>query len=169
MKHKLSHILEVTLRTINITPEAWEERRKSRDGRIVRAKQLLTFIAIKEGYSCNEVATFLEQHRTTAIHHLSTMQRECQLYPRLQDIVDKIIESLGPIPNRQTMMVMYGWMARSESGFLTVSPTKPEPMGGYWLAEGTRPFPRDQFKQITYETGPVKVKIKVTIEDYETM
>jgi hypothetical protein len=64
----------------------------------------------------------------------------------------------------------YGYIARTSSGFLIISPTIPNEVGGYWIAEGVRPYyPQSAFPQITKETGPVKVKIKVTIEEHEEM
>ena len=64
--------------------------------------------------------------------------------------------------------VSYGYLARTSSGFLIIAPTIPNEVNGYWIAEGARPYyPQSAFPQITKETGPVKVKIKVTIEDHE--
>ena len=165
MKHPLKQIHDVTLRCMNISPAEWEARGHSRDGRIVRARQILSLIAFNEGYSHNNIAAFLKQHRTSILHHISTIRSESKIYPRLQDLIDRVIETLGPIPFRQTTMIMHGWLARSRNGMLTFSIKKPEPLGGYWMAEGTRPFPQDQFQQITYEAGPVRTKIKIMLED----
>lgn len=67
------------------------------------------------------------------------------------------------------MSVTSGWLARSTTGLLTISPGVPDDFGGYWIAEGSHPFPQDQFPQITYGAGPVKVTIKVTIDENEKM
>ena len=141
-----------------------------RKGYIARAKQLLSYIALNEGYEHNDIAQFLEQHRTSVIHNAKVLREEISFYPPLQDLVDKIVHMLGPLPHEpQKQMITYGYLARSSTGLLTFSQHIPERLGGYWMSEGSKPFPKDQFPQVTYETGPVKVKIKVTIEDYETM
>lgn len=169
-RHSLDHILECTLRCCNITREEWQKLMHGRKGYIARAKQLLSYIALNEGYEHNDIAEFLEQHRTSVIHNAKVLREEISFYPPLQDLVDKIVHMLGPLPHEpQKQMITYGYLARSSTGLLTFSQHIPERLGGYWMSEGSKPFPKDQFPQVTYETGPVKVKIKVTIEDYETM
>ena len=168
-RHSLDHILECTLRCCNITREEWQKQMHGRKGYIARAKQLLSYIALNEGYDHNDIAQFLEQHRTSVIHNAKVLWEQMSFYPPLQDLVDRIVHMLGPLPQEyQKQMITYGWLARSSTGLLTFSPHAPEKLGGYWMAEGSKPFPSDQFPQITYETGPVKVKIKVTLEN-ETM
>lgn len=169
-RHSLDHILECTLRCCNITREEWQKLMHGRKGYIARAKQLLSYIALNEGYEHNDIAQFLEQHRTSVIYNAKVLREEISFYPPLQDLVDKIVHMLGPLPHEpQKQMITYGYLARSSTGLLTFSQHIPERLGGYWMSEGSKPFPKDQFPQVTYETGPVKVKIKVTIEDYETM
>ena len=168
-RHSLDHILECTLRCCNITREEWQKQMHGRKGYIARAKQLLSYIALNEGYEHNDIAQFLEQHRTSVIHNAKVLREEISFYPPLQDLVDKIVHMLGPLPQEhQKQKITYGWLARSSTGLLTFSPHAPERLGGYWMAEGSKPFQSDQFPQITYETGPVKVKIKITLEN-ETM
>lgn len=166
-RHSLEKILECTLRCCNITKEEWNEYGHRRIGRLVRVKQLLSLIAFDEGYEYREIARFLGHHRTTVIHHVKTINSEIRIYPCIQNLVDMIRSMLGPLPDYQEQMITYGWLARSSTGLLTFSPHLPEKLGGFWIAEGTKPFPRDQFPQVTYEKGPVKVKIKVTIEEDE--
>ena len=170
MRHDLSHIQEVTLRCMDITPGEWKSKIKTREARIVRAKQIIAYIANMEGYTSVEISKHLGLHRTTIIHHTGVMQSEYVTYPRLRELVDNVIEHLSLIPQRQTSMATYGWLARNTMGLLTISPNKPERMGDhYWIAEGSRPFPRDQFRQITYDRGPVRVRIQITIDEDETM
>lgn len=92
-----------------------------------------------------------------------------EIYPSIRGLVDVVAEKLDPLPIYQTEMAISCWLARSSTGLLTISPGVPEKLGGYWMAEGSKPFPSDQFPQVTYETGPVKVKIKVTLEEDEKM
>lgn len=166
-RHSLEQILECTLHCCNITREEWQELGSGRKGTIARVKQLVSFIASNEGYRSSEIAEFFGLHRTTAIHNIKILREQIAFYRPLQGLVDRIVEKLGPLPGYQKQMVRYGWLARSATGLLTISPQKPERLGGYWMADGAKPCPADQFPQVTYETGPVKVKIKVTIEDHE--
>lgn len=166
-RHSLEKILECTLHCCNITREEWQELRHGRKGSIARVKQLVSFIASNEGYRSSEIADFFEQNRTTAIHNIKTLREQIVFYPPLQGLVDSIVEKLGPLPKYQKQMIRYGWLARSATGLLTISPHKPEMLSGYWMAEGSKPFPRDQFPQLTYETGPQKVKVVISIEDEE--
>lgn len=167
-RHSLEKILECTLHCCNITREEWVELMYRRMMFIVRAKQLVSLIAFNEGYEYKEIARFLGHHRTTAIHHVKTLRDEIIIYPTIQGLVDRIVYMLGPLPqDHQKQMITYGYLARSNTGLLTFSQHVPERLGGYWMAEGSKSFPSDQFPQVTYETGPVKVKIKVTLEEDE--
>jgi hypothetical protein len=167
-RHSLEKILECTLHYCVISEEEWRNLRSRSIGEIVRVKQILSFIASNEGYTSNEIAEFLGQHRTTVIYYVKTLKDQIVFYPPIQNLVDSIVHMLGPLPHEpQKQMITYGYLARSSTGFLTFSQHIPEMLGGYWIAEGSKPFPRDQFPQVTYETGPVKVKIKVTINKDE--
>lgn len=167
-RHSLEKILECTLVCCNITNEEWHDLTRRRMGYIVRAKQLVSHIAFNEGYKHKEIAQFFGHHRTTIIHNIKTLRDEIKIYPSIQSLVNMIVDKLGPLPEEpQKQMVTYGYLARSSTGLLIFSPHIPENLGGFWMAEGSKPFPRDQFPQVTYETGPVKVKIKVTLEEDE--
>lgn len=170
MRHDLKHIHEVTLRCMEITPHEWISLKRTRKAKIVRAKQIIAYIANTEGYTSTEISKFLELDRTTIIHHTGVIQSEYVTYPHLRKLVDSVVDNLGVCPQRQTTMITHGWLARNTFGLLTISPGKPEPMGNhYWMAEGSRPFLQDQFQQITYEKGPVKVRIQITIDEDEKM
>lgn len=169
MKHELTEILAVTLRCSNITPEQWEERRNTRDADMVLARQLVSFIAYKEGHYCTDIAAFLNQHRTTILHHITTMQDLGRIYPNIHNRIKEIVENLSINHNRQTSMTVHGWLARGRNRQLTFSQQKPEAVNGYWIAEGSKPLPSDQFQQITHEMGPAKAKIYITLEDYEAL
>lgn len=169
MKHELTEILEVTLRCMNITPEQWEERKDSRDAKMVMTRQLVSLIAYKEGHYCTDIAAFLNQHRTTILHHITTMQDLGRLYPKVHELIKEVTGNLSINNNLQTSMTVRGWIARGRNKHLLFSPNKPEDINGYWFAEGSKTFPSDQFQQITYGMGPVRVKIEVTLEDNEAM
>ena len=65
-------------------------------------------------------------------------------------------------------IVLDAYLARCRTGMLIVSTGKPSDMCGYWIAEDAKPFyPQSAFPVVTYETGPVRCKIKVTLDDHE--
>ena len=169
MRYSLEQILEATLCCCNVSEEEWRLKKHKRDGYLVRVKEIVSLIACQQGYSCNEIGCFLHQNRTTIIYHIKTLKEHIAIYPSIQGLIDAVFEKLGPLPEYQKQMTTYCWLARSSSGLLTISPDIPEKLGGFWIAEGSKPFPQDQFPQVTYEKGPVKVKIKVTIEENEKM
>lgn len=151
--------MECTLRCCNVTEKEWQEFKHRRFSHIVRVKQLFAHIAYNERYDCKEIGYFLDLDRTTIIYNIKTLREEISIYPGIQDLVDRIVRMLGP-----EQMITYGWLARSFTGLLTISPHIPESLGGYWVAEGSRVLPSDQFPSVDYKTGPVKVKIEITLD-----
>lgn len=170
MKYSLERILSCTLEVLNVSREEWREKQNTREDRMVRVREVFSLIAcVYEGYSRSEVGRFLGKNHATIVHNIKTIKDQSSIYPGLQRIVDKVVQKLESLVKKQEQKeaTLYAWLARSSTGILTVSQALPEPCGGYWIAEGSRPFPRDQFPQITYETGPAKVQIKVTLEENE--
>lgn len=150
--------------------EEWREKQNTREDRMVRVREVFSLIAcVYEGYSRSEVGRFLGKNHATIVHNIKTIRDQSSIYPGLQRQVDRVVEKLESFAQKreQKEWVLQAWLARSSTGLLTISPALPEPNAGYWIAEGSRPFPRDQFPQVTYEKGPVKVKIKVTLEEDE--
>ena len=69
---------------------------------------------------------------------------------------------------KQKSVTTHAWLARTRTGLLLISPNQFTDFAGWWMAEDTKPFyPQNSFPQITYDLGPVKVKVKVIIEDNE--
>lgn len=163
MKHSLEKILLSTLQGCDINKEYWEANRQKRLAPVVKVRRIVSLIAIEQGYSCSKVAKFLHQDRTSILYHAKTLREYMKTYSDYQDLVNKIMVLLGPTPDCQELDMTVGWIARSKSGLLTISPTLPDKMGGYWIAEGTRPYyPQNSFPQIQYDSSPVKVRITVT-------
>ena len=171
MKPKLTEILNVTLATLGVDEVDWENYSRSRQQWIVRIKELFCLLAHEQGYSHGQIGKFIHHHRTTVIHHIKMLRDHCSVYPKCKELIEQARISLKPfIKENQLENVSYGYLARTSTGFLIIAPARPDEVNGYWVAEGARPYyPQSAFPQITKETGPVKVKIKVTIEDHEEM
>ena len=171
MKPKLNEILNVALATLGVDYADWENYSRSRQQWIVRIKELYSLLALEQGYSRKEIGKYIHHHRTTIIHYIKTLKDHCSIYPKCNELIEQARVSLKSyVKEEQLGDVSYGYLARTSSGFLIIAPTIPNEVNGYWIAEGARPYyPQSAFPQITKETGPVKVKIKVTIEDHEEM
>lgn len=163
MRHDLQHILDTTLKLCNVSQTEWEDNRKSRQGYIVRVRQITALIACEmEGYSLVEVGEFFGKHHATIISYIKTLKDQIDVYPGIQNLVDSVVARLDPLPQEE--LTMHGWLARSYTGLLTISLSRPEKVGGFWIAEKNESLPADQFPQITFESGPAKIKIKITLE-----
>lgn len=171
MKPKLTDILDVALATLGIDYVDWENYSRSRQSFIVRIKELYCLLAYEQGYSQDQIGKLIRHHRTTVNHYIKTLRDHCSVYPKCNELLEHARESLKPfIKEEQLEDVSYSYLARTSTGFLIIAPTFPDEVNGYWIAEGARPYyPQSAFPQITKEAGPVKVKIKVTIEDHEEM
>ena len=171
MKPKLTDILSVALSTLGMDQVDWENYGRSRQGSIVIVKRLYCLLADELGYSHGEIGKVINIHRTSVIHHIKMLKDHCGIYPKCRELIEDAREQLKPYMKEiQLETEAYGYLARSYSGLLTISPAIPERMGGYWIAEGTKPYcNQSSFPQITWESDPVKVKIKVIIEDHEEM
>lgn len=169
MKPRLAEILEVALATLGVDYVDWENYSRSRQQWIVRIKELYCLLSHEQGYSHEQIGRYIHCHRTSVIHHIKSLRDHCRVYPKCNELIEQARVSLKPyIQKDQLEDVSYSYLARTSTGFLTISPTIPTDIGGCWIAEGTRPYyPQSAFPQITKETGPVKVKIRVTIVDHE--
>ena len=170
MRPNLADILKAVLNQECMPYSVWESMSSYRVANIVRVKQMTSFIAHKYGYKHIEIAHFLKMHRTTVIYYIKTIEDLCSVYEAERDSVNKICEYLASDQAIQFSDISSAWLARSVTGLLTISPHKPNEFGGYWMAEGSKVYsPQESFPQVTYGSGPVKVKIKVTIDNDEKM
>ena len=166
---KLSEILDITLATLGVDIGDWEIHSRSRQQWIVKVKEVYCLLAYEYGYSHTQIGNYIKCHRTTVIHYIKALRGQCRIYQKWSNLVEKARTSLKPFVKKgQLEDVSHGYLARSSTGMLIISPIIPSEFCGYWIAEGSRPYAtQSAFPQITKETGPVKVKIKVIIEDHE--
>ena len=165
MQPPLKRILDTTLSQLGISDEEWDALKEYRVAKTVRVKQIVAFLAHKSGYTHLAIAEFLRLSRPNVTHHIAVYKDLCSVYADVREELEGIEDALNS--GTETMLRYSGeaWLARSMNGLLTISSSEPEKVNGYWLAMGTRPFhPQSSFPQVTYESGPMKVKFKVTID-----
>lgn len=166
MKPSIEEIFEVTLQVLQISKEKWERIRHTRQWDAVQLVQAASFVSMENGYSIKDIAEFFDRQYATILYDVTRMKELCFLYKDSVDIIDKIYNKL----NYRHCHTYNAYLARSCSGLLTMSPTVPERMGGYWVAVGAKPYiDQESFPQITWESGPAKVKITVTLDNDEKM
>ena len=169
MRPSLNEILLSALDAAKIKHEDWEILRCCRLANVIHAKRIASLVASQYGYKPTEIARILGVDRTTVLYHIKCLKEFYALYQDAKEMVDAVRCDLEKRMGQEVEHIIESWIARNSNGLLIVSPKKPESMGGFWLAEGARPFsPQTAFPQITHDVGPVKVRIKVTIEN-ETM
>lgn len=170
MKPQLSDILNATLLQLRIPYDEWETMYSYRIARTIKVKQILSLVAYEYGYKHIEIAEFLHTHRTTVIYHIKTAVDMYTVYDNYRNEVDAVRAICSSDKLYQLSHVSHAWIARTRTGLLIISPNKFEDYSGWWMANDTRTYhPQDSFPQVTYESGPVRVKVKVTIEDNEEM
>lgn len=165
MQPPLKLILDTTLSQLGISDEEWDALNPYRVAKTVKIKQIVSLVANKRGYTHQEISEFLRLSRSNVTHHINAYKDLCSIYPDVRDELENIEDALDS--GAETMLRYSGeaWLARSMNGLLTISSSEPEKVNGYWLAMGTRPFhSQSSFPQVTYESGPMKVKFKVTID-----
>lgn len=166
VRPKLKEILDVTLFRLKVDPSEWAVSRKSHNQKMARVKQLFSLVAFKVGYNHNEISDFLQLNRTTVIHHINVCKNCCDVYKdykaALDDVMDVVMANVTP---EQKIHEQEGWLARNLNGQLIIATSKPKDIEGYWVALGSHSFyPQNSFPQITHGSGPVKVKIKISID-----
>lgn len=166
MRPSLEKILSVALKVFMMSEMDWEILKYTRAQSAVQIVQAVSLIAYENGYRVKTIGKFLERDRTTVLYSISKIKEQCSIYRDCCEAIQQIREIL----NYEHFHSFTGYLARNKTGLLTISPTPPERMAGFWIAEGTKPYnSQGSFPQITWECEPVKVKIKVTIESNEKM
>lgn len=170
MKPNLEHILTASLDALGLNHLTWRLHNKTRLASIVRAKQLYCLLAFEEGYSHNEIGRHIGLHRTSVIHHINTFRDHCDIYPDCSDLLEEARSLIPDCEGAQRSHKISAWLARCHTRLLVISPNRPTSVSGYWVSEGSRPYnPQEAFPQITYQSGPIKVLINVTIDNNEKM
>lgn len=161
MKPRLNKILQETLKYFNMSHEDWELLKFTRTAKIAQIMQLFSYIAADCRYRPSTIAKFLGRDRTTVVHNISRTTELASVYKDVRVAIRSIMDAL----HYEGTHTSTGYLARSRNGLLTLSSTLPEREAGYWLAADTKPFVNQHaFPQITWDSHPVKVTIKVCIE-----
>lgn len=162
MKPNLNKILKAVLKEFKMSAMDFEILRHTRVHSVIQVMQAVSLIASEAGHKPLAIGGFLGKDRTTIIYNVKQMKGICDVYPDMREKLDKVRQELAYDESH-----MYSsYIARSHSGLLTISPGMPVRMAGYWVAEGSKPY-KDQnaFPQITWVTEPVKVTIKVSVDE----
>ena len=132
-------------------------------------KELFCLLAYEYGYNHSEIGRFIHQHRTSVIHNINVLKDHCDVYPSCNMLIEDARALISPKKENPFSYVTYvAYIARCRSGMLIISSQKPEGMSGYWISCDAKPFyPQDAFPKLTYEKGPAKVKIKITLDENE--
>lgn len=167
VKPQLKEILDVTLFRLKVDPREWAVSQKCQNHKMTKVKQLFSLAAFKVGYSHNEISNFIRLHRTTVIYHINVCKNRCDVYKdyrdALKDVMDIIMANAIP---EQKVYERDGWIARNRNGQLIISTSEPKNIEGFWIALGSRSLhPQNSFPQISNESDPVKVRIKISIEE----
>ena len=126
--------------------------------------QMVSLVAHDFGYKTLQIAAFLGREKSTIRYAIRQAKDLSDVYPDIKETINGIIEKLA----YEYTHTSCGYIARSQSGLLTLSNKLPERSGRYWVAEGMKPYVNQRaFPQITWKDEPIKVKIKITIEDEE--
>ena len=166
MKPSLEKILKAAEKTYNVSHYDWELLKLTKAYTAIQIVQAVCLIGTENGYHPKKIAKFLERDRTAVLYHVKKTKELCEVYRDVRESIDKIRRMLS----FDYSHTMTGYLARSESGMLTISPVMPTRRAGYWLAEGSKPYPsQSSFPQVTYETEPMAVTITVKFKEDETM
>lgn len=162
MKPSLDKILRAALKEFKMSNSDYEILRHTRMHRVIEITQVVSLIASEVGHKPLAIGGFLGKDRSTIVYNIKQMKGICDVYSDMREKLDKIRKEIAYDDSH----AFSGYLARSNSGLLTLSPGLPVRMAGYWVAEGSKPY-REQkaFPQITWVTDPVKVTIKVTVDE----
>lgn len=168
MKPSLRDILHSALEVTKINKEDWELFKYCRLQQVIHTKRLVALIASEYGYNHKEIASILGIDRSTVHHHIKIVKDLYSLYEDAKEMVDITHQSIEKKMGKESVRELDAWLSRSKNGILIISPSQPEKMGSFWVAEGSKPFRQEAFPQVTYDSGPIKVKVRISI-DYEKM
>ena len=164
MKPSLETILRAVLKAQKMPYSDWEILKYTRTHNVAMVVQLVSIIANKFGYRSLQTAAFLGRSDSAIRNAIKHAKDLADVYPDIKATIEGISERLA----YEYSHTCYGFIARSKSGLLTLSYRMPERSGHYWIAEGMKPYVNQRaFPQITWKDEPIKVKIKITIEDEE--
>ena len=161
-RNSLNRILDATLQCCGLSHDEWREIKHLTRRNAVSVKRVISFIASKEGYPSNVIASFLHLDRTSVIYHVKVMEEQVAIYSDTKLLVEKVKEKLESYSGYQRHVVTHGYISRSRNGLLTISGSCPENIQGYWIAEGTRPFhPQDKLHHMeTVYLHPLQYLLK---------
>lgn len=164
MKPTLKEILGATLREINMTPENYKAAKKSRLERIVLAKRIISYVAVRYGYSLHSIADFLGVNHSAVSHHIKIAEGYCDFDKDFACKVDKVISSFEEVILCRKIK---GWVAREKKKeTLWFFSDKPQDVEGTWYYEGALAYilPPKSFPQVLYEDSPRSCELTLRLK-----
>lgn len=167
MKPTFDEIVSATLEAVNINKKVFKDAGKSRFAPIVKARQIICYIAKEVGYS----SVYIEQqmkivHASINYHVRQARERFC-LENDYALIVDKAMAKLGLHSKQHNIL---GWITRDkeEDGgylYLTIG-EEPKRVQDMWhIRDGMMiDLPKEAFPQITWDSAPQKCEMTLRLK-----
>ncbi len=167
MNPTLDTIEGATLSVLGINKKLFRGVSKSRSSNIVKAKQIICFIAKELGYTSMQISKKLGIGYSTVFYHVKKAEGFLGIERDYARCVEAVMTKLGL--NRECYTVI-GWISRDkeESGgylYLTIGE---EPQRGlkYWLVEDGMmiDLPKEFFPQVKWNTQPKKCEMTLRLK-----
>ncbi len=166
MRPTFDEIYEAVLDTLNICKEVYERAGRSRFAPIVKARQIICYVARKVGYTTLDIGERLGLHHATVLHHSKKAEGYATYEEEYATDVNNILNRLS-IPNKQCTIV--GYVVRDEDGQLTLFSDKPnrdrfQQGEGFWSGDCPRELNPSLFPQITWGSEPQECELTLRLK-----
>lgn len=167
MKPTFDEIVSATLEAANINKKVFEDAGKSRFAPIVKARQMICYIAKEVGYSSVYIEQQMKIDHSSINYHVRQARERFCLENDYALIVDKAMAKLGFHSKHHSIL---GWITRDkeEDGgylYLTIG-KKPKRVQDMWyVRDGMMiDLPKEAFPQITWDSAPKKCEMTLRLK-----
>lgn len=167
MRPTFDDIYYVTLDVLNIKREVFERAGRSRFSPIMRAKQMMCFIACEMGYTTTFIGKRLNLNHTTVVHHHKSAQDHIDYE---QDYAEDINAIYAKLDIPCLFYKKTGWLTRDKeehgANLLFTVGKKPR-RDGIWLTSKDcemYDLPRQAFPHITWESEPQECEMTLRLK-----
>lgn len=162
MRPTLQEIFDVTLDELNISKDSYKRAGKSREARMVRVRQIFSYIGRHFGYTTQTIADFIGMHHASICYHSECAKDACRYE---KGYINKINNILSHFDNVQRVSVVSGWLARSEDGTLEFFKEEPNLFDGVWTTNQTSIYvEKEQFPQINLVDSPIPCEMTLRLK-----
>lgn len=167
MNPTLETIEGATLSVLGINKKFFRGVSKSRSSNIVKAKQIICFIAKELGYTSIQISKKLGIGHSTVLYHVKKAEGFLGIERDYARCVEAVMTKLGLRIEHHTVT---GWILRDkeeEGGYLYLTIGE-EPKRGtqYWIVEDGMmiDLPKEFFSQVTWHTPPQKCEMTLRLK-----